>query len=150
VHDIWCRRHALDDWRFQIMVDEGDAEEWRSRRDERIRLPVTALGSIHPTGVPYLRPEVQLYGKAKQPRPKDIEDLHQTLPGLDAAARNWLAQSIRQTFGGHHPWLALVEAPAPRSSTSSIGALLSWLSRRCALDPNGNANTPTTAASALT
>jgi hypothetical protein len=112
VHDIWRRRHARDDWRFQIMVDEGDDEEWRSRRDERIRLPVKALGSIHPAGVPYLRPEVQLYGKAKQPRPKDIEDLHQTLPELDAAARNWLAQSIRQTFGGHHPWLAHVEAPA--------------------------------------
>ena len=105
VHDIWCRRNTADDWRFQVMIDECDAAGWISRRDARIALPLEHYGATSPAGIPYLRPEVQLYSKAKAPRPKDEQDFGEVLPVLDSRARRWLAGAIATTFGATHPWL---------------------------------------------
>ena len=105
-HDIWCRRDAEDHWRFQLMIDEDDAAGWHSRRDARIALPLDRLGAMSADGIPYLRPEVQLYYKAKSIRPKDEQDLVEVLPMLEADARHWLASAVVTTFGDDHPWLS--------------------------------------------
>ncbi|MFC8080143.1 nucleotidyltransferase domain-containing protein [Streptomyces sp. NPDC057307] len=72
-----------------------------------IRRPVHELGMTSADGVPYLAPEVQLYYKAKAPRPKDEEDFTTTLPLLTDDRRDWLAGAIPLTYGvnGPHPWL---------------------------------------------
>ncbi|MFD7323972.1 nucleotidyltransferase domain-containing protein [Streptomyces sp. NPDC059875] len=104
VHDVWCRPNASVPWRIQVMLDEAEGDDWVSRRDRHVRCGLADLGAVSAAGIPYLRPEVQLYYKAKQPRPKDAVDFAAVLPILDAGQRAWLVQSIGSTHGPH-PWI---------------------------------------------
>jgi hypothetical protein len=89
------------------MIDEADGAVWYSRRDARIRRPVTTLGT-RSSGLPHLLPEVQLYYKAKNPRPKDEVDFAAVLPLLTQEQRGWLADAIGLTLGESHPWLSTI------------------------------------------
>lgn len=100
VHDVWCRPGPGLPWRIQVMLDESDGTDWVSRRDTRIRRPVDALGSRSSAGVPYVVPEVQLYYKAKNPRPEDETDFAAGLEVLDRAQRGWLHHALATTYGG--------------------------------------------------
>jgi hypothetical protein len=51
-----------------------------------------------------VRPEVALLFKAKHARPKDEQDLNDTLPLLDASRRGLLAEWIAVVHPGH-AWL---------------------------------------------
>ncbi|TDD55925.1 nucleotidyltransferase domain-containing protein [Saccharopolyspora elongata] len=114
VHDIWCRRSASSPWRIQVMLDESAGDEWGSRRARHLRRPIAEIGGRTADGIPFLAPEIQLFYKAANPRPKDEFDFAAVLPSLDAAQRRWLADAIATTCGAH-PWLpALVPADAPR------------------------------------
>ncbi|MFF2186069.1 nucleotidyltransferase domain-containing protein [Streptomyces sp. NPDC058155] len=120
VHDIWCRPGPRAPWRIQVMLDESHGPDWTSRRDRRVRRPVADLGLTTAGDVPYLAPEVQLFYKAKEPRPKDEEDFTAALPLLAADRRDWLADAIPLAYEqcgaygaygaygaqGPHPWLA--------------------------------------------
>ncbi|MEV5711851.1 amino acid transporter [Actinoallomurus sp. NPDC052274] len=103
VHDIWCRPGPGEPWRIQVMLDETRQGEWTSRRDPGVRRSLAGVGEISPDGIPYLAPEIQLYYKAKQPRPKDQTDFLATLPFLTAERRRWLSEALSRSFGTH-PW----------------------------------------------
>jgi hypothetical protein len=103
VHDIWCRPGPSEPWQMQIMFDEAEGRDWISRRCAQVRRPIDLLGRHSPEGVPYLAPEVQLFYKAHQPRPKDEEDFRAALPALDAGQRQWLATAITRAYGDL-PW----------------------------------------------
>ncbi|MFJ4199538.1 nucleotidyltransferase domain-containing protein [Streptomyces sviceus] len=103
VHDIWCRPGPSDPWRIQFMLDEAESRDWISRRCAQVRRPIDLLGRHSAEGVPCLAPEVQLFYKASQPRPKDEEDFQAVLPALDAGQREWLAAAITQAYGAR-PW----------------------------------------------
>lgn len=105
VHDIWCRPGPGAPWRIQVMLDESHDGEWTSRRDARVHRPVHELGVTSAEGVPYLSPEVQLYYKARAPRPKDEADFTAMLPLLTEERRDWLAEAISLVYGTR-PWLA--------------------------------------------
>jgi hypothetical protein len=105
VHDLWCRRSSSPAWELQIMVDEVDGTEWTSRRNARVRAPIDRIGRRSAEGLPYLRPEIQLFYKAKSPRPKDEADAAVVLPELDADARAWLDRALALTLPDH-PWRA--------------------------------------------
>ncbi|MFD5315410.1 nucleotidyltransferase domain-containing protein [Streptomyces sp. NPDC127098] len=109
VHDIWCRPEPDDPWRVQIMIDESLGMEWVSRRDPRVRRPISTLGMASADGVPFLAPDVQLYYKAKGPRPKDEEDFDAALPVLTDRQRCWLVDAISKTYGPH-PWIKRLQA----------------------------------------
>ncbi|MEV6623520.1 amino acid transporter [Amycolatopsis sp. NPDC051106] len=104
VDDVWCRPSASAPWRIQVMLDETEGDEWVSRRNPAVRRAVTGLGNVSADGIPYLQPEVQLFAKARDTRPKDEQDFAAALPVLDASRRQWLADALRTTFGAH-PWL---------------------------------------------
>lgn len=104
VHDIWCRPGPDDPWRVQVMLDESRGQEWVSRRDPQVHRPISTLGMVSGEGVPFLAPDVQLYYKAKAPRPKDEEDFDTVLPVLTDRQRRWLIDAITQTYGPH-PWI---------------------------------------------
>lgn len=110
IHDIWCRPGPAAPWRIQIMLDEAQDGLWFSRRDIAVHRPVAELGAIGAGGIPYLTPEVQLYYKAKEPRPKDETDLAAALPHLAPAQRIWLAKAILATYGAH-PWIDRLDVP---------------------------------------
>ncbi|HEX2143280.1 MAG TPA: hypothetical protein VHG10_02110 [Glycomyces sp.] len=105
VHDIWCRPGPDEPWRMQFMLDGFEDDEWVSRRDPRIRRPVSELGRVSADGIPYLAPEIQLLYKAKAPRPKDEADFTAALPILDASQRRWLREALTTAYGPH-PWQA--------------------------------------------
>jgi len=106
VHDIWCRPAADQPWRLQLMLDEHTPSgEWFSRRDPEIRRPVASIGAVGADGVPYLAPEIQLYYKAKSPRPKDEADFAAVRPLLTAEQASWLRKVLVATYGDH-PWAA--------------------------------------------
>lgn len=93
VHDIWCRRSAAEPWRVQLMLDEHTASgDWVSRRNRELRRPISTIGARSETGVPYLVPEIQLFYKAKDPRPKDEADSTAISPLLSAAHRAFIGQ----------------------------------------------------------
>ncbi|MBO2463475.1 hypothetical protein [Actinomadura violacea] len=89
--------------RIQVMLDETRHGEWASRRDSGLRRPWADIGDVSPDGVPYLAPEIQLYYKAEQPRPKDEIDFLAALPFLTAERRRWLSEALSRGFG-EHPW----------------------------------------------
>lgn len=103
VHDVWCRPGPDAPWRIQVMLDEADGETWVSRRDARVRRPLDRLGATATDGTPYLTPEVQLFYKAKAPRPKDEQDFTEVRPHLDREASAWLAEALSVAYGPH-PW----------------------------------------------
>lgn len=121
VHDIWCRPNAAEPWRFQVMLDEAEGDEWVSRRDRRIRRPIPAIGRVNSEGIPYLVPEIQLLYKAKGIRPKDEEDFKAVLPVLSAKERRWLREAMMIAYGDNgdnSPWLDRLGAVFNRSSTA--------------------------------
>ncbi len=105
-HDVWCRQDRGDDWRLQFMFDESDGETWQSRRAAQISRPLSELGIRDGSGIPFLRPEIVLFYKAKAPRPRDEIDFEAVRTLLDAAARGWLAEAIATAYRGDHPWIA--------------------------------------------
>ncbi len=104
VHDIWCRPGPGRPWRIQVMLDESSGEEWVSRRDERIRRPIASIGLVTASGIPYLAPEIQLFYKAKDPRPRDETDFAAARPVLTQAQRQWLSDALSLAYGPAHPW----------------------------------------------
>ena len=50
--------------------------------------------------------EVQLFYKAKDPRPKDETDFAAALPVLDPSQRLWLSEGLALVYGQQHPWWA--------------------------------------------
>ncbi|MBA4180403.1 MAG: amino acid transporter [Anaerolinea sp.] len=100
VHDIWAREGPDGPWRFQLMLNEHDDDEWIYRRDSRIQRSFDSL-TWRLFGVEYLAPEVQLLFKSKDPRPKDEEDFRQVAPLLTFVQRHWLADALRLTSAGH-------------------------------------------------
>jgi hypothetical protein len=90
-------------WRLDVMLDPGDAETWIYRRDESLRAPRQQLiggrGSI-----PYMKPEVVLFFKAKAPREKDERDFELCLAHLPRDGQVWLSRCLQDHYP-HHPWL---------------------------------------------
>jgi hypothetical protein len=111
VHDIWCRPAGGTNWRLQLMLDESDGADWVSRRDARIRRPFAEIGGLSADGIPHLVPEVQLFYKAREPRPKDDLDLAAVLPLLGASQVRWLAWAIETCYGPESPWLGRLTPP---------------------------------------
>ena len=105
LHDIWCRPTPTSPWVLQLMVDETDGADWLYRRDSRIRRPVAGLhGPASTPERPVLAPEVQLLGKSRTPRPKDVEDFSTVVGVLEDDRRDWLRRALSTVSPGH-AWL---------------------------------------------
>jgi hypothetical protein len=57
-------------------------------------------------GIRFLAPEIQLFYKAKAPRPKDWLDFTMVLPSLTCDQRAWLRDAILIAYGEDNDWLA--------------------------------------------
>lgn len=105
IDHIWCRRNFGDPWRFQLMLDDADGEAWHSRRSGLVTRPIADMGWRNAAGIPFLAPEIQLFYKAKSPRPKDEQDFAETLPHLSEQRMAWLRNAIRAAYGSENAWL---------------------------------------------
>lgn len=104
IHDIWGHTTGAQGWQMQLLLAEVEGDAWYSRRDPRVRGPRADMMTEY-DGIPCLRPEVQLFYKARMLRPKDEVDLQACLPSLPDTARQWLRQSIVTACAADHPWL---------------------------------------------
>lgn len=79
---------------FDFFTETVDHAMWMFRRDDRIRRPVEQIITINASGIPIVRPEVQLLYMASSNEPKnqhDFEVVHRHLPSADAT---WLADAL--------------------------------------------------------
>jgi hypothetical protein len=111
IHDVWCRQDQHSPWAFQLMLDESEGLEWRSRRCPQISKPLQKLGVSNDQGTLFLVPEIQLFYKAKSPRPKDNLDFEASLPLLAPEQRAWLAQAIERVYGLTNIWAERLRTP---------------------------------------
>jgi hypothetical protein len=117
VTDIWVRRPGSSAWSFQIMLMQTEGDEWIYKRLRSIRGRVDELGLLTATGIPYLRPEIQLLYKGgssaaksdKRYQDKNFGDLERVLPALSAGQVDWLLKSLHAQFPQGHDWIEYIE-----------------------------------------
>jgi hypothetical protein len=97
---LWARSDPEGPWQVQFLLADSDGGEWWFRRDPAIRLRLAEFGLRSPSGIPYVRPEVNLLFKARDPRERDEQDFEAVLPVLDSTARGRLASWLP----AGHPW----------------------------------------------
>jgi hypothetical protein len=86
---------------FDLFTETSDESMWRYRRDERIQLPLAKVWASSKSGLPIVRPEVQLLYMAKSIEPKHVHDFNVARPMLDDDARLWLAEALALAHPGH-------------------------------------------------
>ncbi len=103
-HELWTRERGRDAWQLEILVEEREGDRWAYRPHPRIGAHVRDIGRVTESGIPYIRPEIQLLYKSKSSRAVDESDLITMLPRLDAAQRASLVAWLFTTSPGHR-WL---------------------------------------------
>jgi hypothetical protein len=106
-HQVWVRRDGDTPWLADLALHPRAGDDWRSRRDARVRLPLDEAIYVADDGIRYLRPEIVLLMKARICRPKDERDLAAILPLLEPDRRAWLRRMLELTHPGHQ-WLERV------------------------------------------
>jgi hypothetical protein len=89
---------------FDVFVETIVDGRWHFRRDARITRPVVELVAVSGSGLPIVRPEVQLLYMAGSTDPKNQHDHDLARPTLDPQAHAWLAGAI-DTWRPGHPWV---------------------------------------------
>jgi len=107
---IWVRASAQDPWVIDLPLTPDRDGLWTNKFLDDHVLPVDDATWVADDGVRYLRPEIVLFYKARQCRPKDERDLDRSLPLLSADQRAWLRDAVRTRWGGDHAWLERFDA----------------------------------------
>lgn len=107
-HELWSREKGHEAWELEVLVEERSGDRWTYRRDPDIGVRASDLGRKSGGGLPFIRPEIQLLYKSKDPRPVDETDLLTALPHLDPAQKSFLAAALWTTSPGHR-WLQRLE-----------------------------------------
>lgn len=107
VNDIWVCRNHNSPWAFQLMLLDSEEDRWIYRREKTVSLPKAKLFAADGSGVPYLKPEIQLLYKAgsSQIRKKDFTDFEAVLPALSGKEKVWLKRTLERQFSQEHSWL---------------------------------------------
>jgi hypothetical protein len=89
---------------FDLFTEAVDDTEWHFRRDHRIAASPTDVIVPTASGIPAVRPEIQLLYMAKSAEAKNEHDVEVTLPRLTPDAVRWLRDALLITAPGHR-WL---------------------------------------------
>jgi hypothetical protein len=90
---------------FDVFTEDAHDTVWYFRRDHRITAPATDVIVRTGSGIPVVRPDIQLLYMAKSAEPKNEQDFDVALPRLTADAAHWLRDALTITVPGHR-WLA--------------------------------------------
>jgi len=107
VLNAWVRSPAAqprDGLNIEFILNERSGRDWILSSDPRLTLPVRRSARRSAWGVPTVVPEVVLFYKAGDSRPRDEADFRALLPHLGEAERHWLRAAIVLAFPGHR-WL---------------------------------------------
>ncbi|MHB9025924.1 MAG: nucleotidyltransferase domain-containing protein, partial [Armatimonadota bacterium] len=115
IDDIWCRRTPDAPWALQLMLLDTDGDRWVFKRDATIGGALAEIGGHSTTGIPYLRPEIQLLYKAKpHTLTKDQSDFDLAVPCLTREAQAWLLRQLLRRFPEGHDWITALTAITTR------------------------------------
>jgi hypothetical protein len=97
---------------FDLFTEDVDDGRWSFRRDRRVSMETDDVVVTSASGLPIVRPEIQLLYMATSAEPKNAHDFQLAEPRLDPAASAWLANALRITLPDH-PWRQRLDARAP-------------------------------------
>jgi hypothetical protein len=89
---------------FDVFTEAVDDTKWHFRRDNRISLGSDEVIVRSASGIPIVRPEIQLLYMAKSTEPKNRDDFEMARPHLPPEAAAWLQDALQITLPGH-AWL---------------------------------------------
>ena len=89
---------------FDVFTEAVDDTQWHFRRDDRISTRSDQVIVRSKSGIPIVRPEIQLLYMAKSTEPKNQSDFEMVKPDLPPEAAAWLKDALQITLPGHH-WL---------------------------------------------
>lgn len=104
VHEIHCFHETCEPQNFEVLLNERNDNEWIYRRNERVSKSLTEMYSMTNSGIRFLRPEIVLLYKSKNPRAKDERDFESVVDHLDAESKKWLANALA-ICDLKHDWL---------------------------------------------
>ena len=104
IHEIHCSRDAGELRFLEVLLNETNGENWTFRRNKSVTKPLSKLHLTANSGIRFLRPEVVLLYKSKNPRDKDEQDFQTVVEHLDAEGREWLKTAIL-VCDPQHQWL---------------------------------------------
>ncbi|HSK73560.1 MAG TPA: hypothetical protein VK892_17820 [Pyrinomonadaceae bacterium] len=108
VHEIHCFSETAEPYRLEILLNETKGKDWIFRRDKRITKPISKLFLTTESGIKFLRPEIVLLYKSKNPREKDERDFQTAVEFLDSESKEWLRNSLSVCYSGHD-WLKTLQ-----------------------------------------
>jgi len=96
INSLWVKKNITSPWAFEIMLMDSENDEWIYRRETFIRRQINDIYLTSDTGIPYLRPEIQLLYKlgSSQVREKDYEDYYRVKPLLLPCELEWLEEAL--------------------------------------------------------
>jgi len=100
---IWVREHALAPWIIDCPLNPDVDGRWQSKRDGSHVAELDAVTWVDGRGIRFLNPEIVLFFKAAQKRPKDEHDLGLAWPLLSRGRQTWLRDAVRR-WDPEHPW----------------------------------------------
>ena len=104
VHEIHCFREKNDPQNFEVLLNESGADKWIYRRNEKVTKSITEVYLTTSSGIKFLRPEIVLLYKSKNPRAKDEQDFESVVGHLNGESKNWLRNSVAIS-DSKHKWL---------------------------------------------
>lgn len=89
---------------FDLFTEAVDDTQWHFRRDDRITRRADEVIVPSPSGIPIVRPEIQLLYMATSTEPKNQRDFEMARPHLRPEATAWLMNALQITLPAHR-WL---------------------------------------------
>ncbi|RZT15541.1 nucleotidyltransferase domain-containing protein [Fictibacillus sp. BK138] len=110
--NVWVKKKSETTWAFQVMILDTEENHWIYKRNDTIRRSIEDIGLESYSGVPYLKPEIQLLYKGGSSfiREKDIIDLTNVLPVMSDEYRHWLIDSLNIQYPNGHQWIDLLNS----------------------------------------
>ena len=105
VHEVHARGPRDATREVEFLLNEAREGDWVFRRDARITRPLSKVRLVTRSGIPFLGPEIVLLFKAKDPKPRDLEDFDRARPRLGLKRVLWLRGALSTCHPGH-PWIA--------------------------------------------
>lgn len=104
IHEIHCFKQSDDKPRFEVLLNEFNGEKWLFRRNSKVTTPLPKLSLTSNLGIKFLRPEIVLLYKSKNPRLKDEQDFKTVVDRLNEDSKKWLKNALSICYYEHH-WL---------------------------------------------
>jgi len=104
IHEIHCFNETVESQFLEVLLNETDGDEWLYRRNVKITKPLSKLFLTSDLGMKFLRPEVVLLYKSKNPRSKDEQDFEAVAEYPDVEGKEWLKRALAVCYS-EHQWL---------------------------------------------